>query len=318
MTDLLPIVSRVMGVFLVMGAGALARRLNWFTQEADGSLARLTAYVLLPALFVDRILGGPPFESLAVAWIPPLFGLISTAFGLVLALGMARRWGPRIGLHSDASQRAFALSVGVCNYGYIPLPLAQFFYPEAEVSLILHNVGVDLALWSVGIWVIGGTEGAERSRTWVSPPVIAILIALAMKQLGVGPWIPAPFYQMAAALGQCAIPLGLVLSGAILLEFFGQVRWRNAIGTVVAACGFRLLAMPVLMLATASLLAFSLEVRQVIVLQAAMPSAVFPVVLTRMFNKDVTTAVRSVLATGFAGIVTIPLWLYLGRLWLLG
>jgi predicted permease len=53
-------------------------------------------------------------------------------------------------------------------------------------------------------------------------------------------------------------------------------------------------------------------------LQAAMPSAVFPVVLTRMFNKDVTTAVRSVLATGFAGIVTIPLWLYLGRLWLLG
>lgn len=317
MSDLLPIISRVMGVFLVMAMGALARRFYWLTQEADGSLARLTAYVLLPALFVDRILGGPKFDSLAVAWIPPLVGLVTTAFGLILALGLARRWGPRIGLDSDDAQRAFALSVGVCNYGYIPLPLAQFFYPAAEVSLILHNVGVDLALWSVGIWVIGGSREPGRRRTWISPPVVAILVALAMKQVGIGPWIPAPVYQMAAALGQCAIPLGLVLSGAILFEFFGQVRWRKAIGTVVAACGFRLLAMPVLMLATASLLAFSLEVKQVIVLQAAMPSAVFPVVLTRMYGKDVTTAVRSVLATGLAGIVTIPLWLYLGRIWLL-
>ncbi|MGV3485402.1 MAG: malate permease, partial [Planctomycetaceae bacterium] len=58
MNDLLPIVLRVTGVFLVMGVGALARKRNWLTRESDASLANLTANVLLPALFLDRVLAG--------------------------------------------------------------------------------------------------------------------------------------------------------------------------------------------------------------------------------------------------------------------
>ena len=75
--------------------------------------------------------------------------------------------------------------------------------------------------------------------------------------------------------------------------------------------------MPVLLLGTAALLPLSLDVRPVIVLQAAMPSAVFPIVLARLYDKDTTTALNVILATGLTGIITIPLWLYAGRLWLL-
>lgn len=317
MTDLLPIFSRVMGVFLVMVAGAAARRFGWVTREADASLSRLTAYLLLPALFVDRILGDSEFQLAGSAWVPPAIGIVATASQLLLALAFARRLGPLVGLASDGSQRAFALSVGLCNYGYIPLPLAQFFYPEAEVSLILHNVGVDLALWSVGIWVIGGGQGGDNRQRFFSPPVLAILAALAIKQLGAEALIPSPVTQMAGALGQCAIPLGLLLSGAILLDFVSLVQWRNAIATILAACGFRLLAMPLLLLAAAYLLPLTPPMQQVMILQAAMPSAVFAVILARLFDKDVMTAVQVVLATSLAGTVTIPLWLYFGRLWLI-
>ncbi len=317
MTDMLPIVSRVMGVFLVMLVGAMARRFNWLTRDADASLARVTAYVLLPALFIDRILDGPRFDSLLVAWLPPAIGFITTSGGLLLGYFLARRFGPWVGLEGDGSQRAFALSVGVCNYGYIPLPLAQHFYPEAEVSLILHNVGVDLALWSVGIWIIAGGKESGTRRSFLSPPIIAIMVAMGLKQLGVGPYIPAPFFQMAHALGECAIPLGLVLSGSIIIDFVTRVSWRHAGGTLLAACGYRLLLMPVLMLATAALFPLSQEINQVIVLQAAMPSAVFPIVLTRLYDKDTETAVRVVVATGLAAIFTIPLWMHLGSQWLL-
>lgn len=317
MADLLPIFSRVMGVFLVMGVGAFARRRDWLTRDADASLARLTAHVLLPAFFVDRILTGQPFESLAVAWVPPVIGLATTVCGLLLAFFLAQRIGPRFGLHSDASQRAFALSAGICNYGYIPLPLAQYFYPESEVSLILHNIGVDLALWSVGVWIIAGGKESSTRRALLSPPMIAVVVSIAVKQLGWQSLVPPPVMQMTRALGDCTIPLGLVLSGAIIVDFISQVRWRSGVGTVLAACGYRLLLMPVVMLAVASLLPLSLDVRQVIVLQAAMPAAVFPIVLARLYDKDTTTALRVILSTGLAGIITIPLWLYAGRLWLL-
>lgn len=316
MNDLLDIVSRVTGVFLVMGVGALARKRHWLTRESDASLANLTANVLLPALFVDRVLAGSKIESMMVAWVPPAIGFGTTALGLLLALAFVRMLGRFFGCVSDASQRSFALGVGICNYGYIPLPLAQHFYPDAEIDLILHNVGVDLALWTVGIWVIAGGQESSVKRALLSPPVLAIAIAIALKELGVGPYIPGPVLQMTHALAICAIPLGLILSGAIIVDFIRHAQWRSSAGTILAAVSFRQLFMPLLMLGFASLVPLTTSVQQVVLLQAAMPSAVFPIVLARLYNRDTTTALRVILGTGLIGLITIPLWLYLGGLWL--
>jgi len=317
MNDLLPIVSRVAGVFMVMAVGALARKRHWLTRESDASLANLTANVLLPALFLDRVLAGPELDSILTAWIPPAIGFVSTTIGLLLSLCLAKAFGKYFDCATDSSQRAFALGVGVCNYGYIPLPLAQYFYPAAEVDLILHNVGVDLALWTVGIWVIVGGKEASIRRALLSPPVIAIGLAIAIKQSGAGGYLPAPAVQMIHALSLCAIPLGLVLSGAIIIDFIRVANWRTSGRTIVAAITFRQGLMPLLMLGTASLLPLSVTIDQVVVLQAAMPSAVFPIVLTRLYDKDTTTALRVILGTGLFGLVTIPLWMYAGRMWLL-
>ncbi len=317
MDDFLPIVSRVTGVFLVMGVGALARKLHWLSRESDASLANLTANVLLPALFIDRVLAGSKLDSLVVAWVPPAIGFCTTAVGLGLALLFVRLIGKFIGCQSDASQRSFALGVGICNYGYIPLPLAQHFYPAAEIDLILHNVGVDIALWTVGIWIIAGGKQSSLRRALLSPPVVSIGIALLLKQLGVVKFIPGPLLQMTHELGQCTIPLGLILSGAIIVDFIRHAQWRTSARTIFAAVAFRQMIMPVLMLGVAALLPLTNTVEQVVVLQAAMPSAVFPIVLARLYEKDTTTALRVILGTGLVGLVTIPIWLFVGRLWLL-
>ncbi len=92
-----------------MAVGALARKRHWLTREADSSLANLTANVLLPALFLDRVLAGSQIDSLMVAWVPPAIGFASTAFGLVTALFFVRRLGRFFGCEADSSQRAFAL-----------------------------------------------------------------------------------------------------------------------------------------------------------------------------------------------------------------
>jgi len=317
MNDLLPIVSRVAGVFLVMAVGAIARKRHWLTRESDASLANLTANVLLPALFLDRVLTGPELDSLTIAWIGPVIGFVTTAVGLVLAFALARSCGRWFGCESESSQRAFALGVGICNYGYIPLPLAQYFYPDAEVDLILHNVGVDLALWTVGIAVIAGGKKSSVKRALLSPPVIAIGIAIAIKQSGVGAYLPGPVMQMIRSLSLCAIPLGLVLSGAIIVDYIRHANWRTSTRTILAAILFRQLAMPALMLGVAVWLPLTTSIREVVVLQAAMPSAVFPIVLTRLYDRDTTTALRVILGTGLFGLITIPLWLYAGRIWLL-
>jgi hypothetical protein len=57
-----------------------------------------------------------------------------------------------------------------------------------------------------------------------------------------------------------------------------------------------------------------LDLRRVIVVQAAMPSAVIPVILARHYGVDAPAALRVVLATSAVGLLTIPLWLKIGLL----
>jgi len=60
------------------------------------------------------------------------------------------------------------------------------------------------------------------------------------------------------------------------------------------------------------------ELKQVLVVQASMPAAVFPIVLARHYGGDTLTAVRVVVSTSVIGFVTIPLWVRFGLGFVLG
>ena len=311
-----PIISSVFGVILVIVIGGVCRRIGWLTKEADRSLARLTTNLLIPSFFLDRILSGGSTDALSVAWLPPLVGIATTTAGFLFAFCIARFIGPKLGLDTDAKQRAFALCAGICNYGYIPLPLAERFYEEAVVDLILHNVGVDLALWSVGLAMLCGSAAGGWWKALTNPPLIAVVLAIVIKHVvGVG-IVPGFVMSGVSLLAACAIPMGLVLSGAIIVDFLAEAQWSNSWRIVVAAIGFRQCFMPIVMLSVASAMIASVDLKQVIMLQAAMPSAIFPVVLIRLYEKDVSTALSVVLSTSIAALILIPFWLGIGQWWL--
>jgi len=57
------------------------------------------------------------------------------------------RWGGRRGSPRGTGLRTFALTVGIANYGYLPLPImAGIWGPESRGVLLVHNVGVEAAL----------------------------------------------------------------------------------------------------------------------------------------------------------------------------
>lgn len=322
MQDLWPIAVSVFSVFIVMAVGAVCRRVGWLTHEADRTLANLTAKILLPSYFLHKILTSPEFDSpefqtAGALLAPPIFGLVTTTMGFAIAFAFARVFGRFIGLDSDGKQRAFAISAGICNYGYIPYPLAEKFYPDAVIDLILHNVGVDLALWSVGILILSGAAGGGWKRALVSPPLVAVLFASMVRYFGLHDEVPEPILAAVGKLGGSAIPMGLLLSGAIIVDFLSDADWKGSGGIVLSAIGLRQLLLPTLVLTAAATIAPSIDMKQVLILQAAMPSAIFPIVLVRLYDKDSTTALRVVLSTSIAGIFLIPVWLTVGK-YLLG
>jgi malate permease and related proteins len=303
------VLNAVLPIFAIAAIGALMRQLNWLTSEADTSLLRVTVNVLVPCLIFDSILGNRAFDSHSNIFLPPLVGFVTVAIGIPLAAAIQRF----AGLNDERGRRTFVFCTAVYNYGYVPLPLAlSLFDKETAAVLFVHNVGVEIALWGFGLVLLSGASLRESGRKVINPPLIMILITLVLNFTLGKQHVPQFVLTTAHMFGQCAIPFGVLLLGAILADHAHEFRGARGMRVVFASSALRLGVLPVVFLLIAKYLPCSLELKRVIVLEAAMPAAVFPVVMAKHYGGDPGTALRIVLGTSLIGLATIPLWIGAG------
>ncbi|UUO06506.1 AEC family transporter [Blastopirellula sp. J2-11] len=316
MIDQIPtILGLTVAVFLVMSIGGSARHLGWLTREADEGMLKLCIRVLVPCLIFRSVVGNPAFDDATNIYMPPLFGFVSVAGGTLIAAWIAKATGRWTGMLDAKTFSSFGVCVGIFNYGFVPLPLVEkLFGEEALGVLFLHNVGVELAIWTVCVGLIAGGLSKGWWKHVLNPPSITIVVALSVNFLGLGPYIPEMIQQVMITLSAAAIPMMMLLIGA---NFFDQITgaddsngesesfWGTATLAVLLRCG----VFPLFYLTAAALLPISRELKQVAAIEAAMPAAVFPIVLTRLYGGEPRIALRVTIATTIIGLVTIPLWI---------
>ncbi len=316
MNDYLPLLLAVAPVFAIVGAGWGIRRIGWLSEEADASLLRVVVNLLFPCLILDTILDNRALDQAGNILLAPAAGFATVALGYGLCLLAA----PLFGVRDPRQRRTFAFTTGIYNYGYIALPLIQKLFDHADqrtsAVLFIHNLGVETALWTLGIMLI---SGASPRRAWThvfNAPVVTILFALALHFAGAHAWLPGFALEAVHKLGAAAIPLGLILTGATFADQMRDLNFKTNVPASLGACLLRLGVLPLLMLALARWLPCPVELRRVILVQAAMPCAVIPVILAKHYGGDPGTALRIILATSAVGLLTIPLWLQLGLRWI--
>ncbi len=313
MTSYWQILLLIIPVFALMALGVVLRRVRWLTAEADESLLKLVVNVLYPCLIFDHV---PANDALLVpanlAWAP-LVGFATMALGIGVCY-YAARW---LGFTVGTGLRTFAFVVGIYNYSYITVPLmTALFGAESLGVLFVHNVGAEAAIWTVGVLVLAGQSWREGWRKLVSPPMVALVVAVALNLSGLGAHLPGVVVTAVRALSVCAIPLGLVLSGATMAEhLFDGPRELFEARTSLSAVALRLGLLPVAFLLLARYGPFSADLRHVLVAQAGMPTAFFPLVLVKFYGGHQLTAVRVVLATVVASVFLLPWWLHAGLAW---
>lgn len=314
------VLNAVAAVFLMIGIGAALRRFGVLTRHADDTLLKVIVRVLVPALILHVIVGNQRMTESSHLVQPPIVGFVTVVVGIGVAYAAARLLGGTIGLNSPGAIRTFALGVGLYNYAYVPLPLIERLYDSDTVEkatqgvLFVHNLGVEVAMWTVGVVLVSGQLGRAPWKRVLNPPVLSILLALLLNLSGLYRHWPDVLAQIVAMLGRSAIPVSLLLTGAMIADAWSGSRLSAGLRTISAAASLRLLLLPALFVALAYLVPGPVELKRVIVVQAAMPSAVFPIVLARVYGGDVATAVRVCIGTSLLGLATLPAWLWVGRL----
>lgn len=307
------ITRAVIPVYLIILTGLLARRMGALTREADGPLALLTIHILSPCLILDNVLGNPVLRQSGIVLQSVSLG----AAGIAAGIGISLLWGKAAGLSKGSGLRTFALTTGLQNFGFIAIPvLAAVFPGQGQMGvLFVHNLGVELAMWSLGLGILSGAWSGIFSKL-LNGPIIAVFVGLVLVKSGYDSRIPGAVRDTFHALGAAAVPLSLILVGMTMSDLmFAE---RPTLKVTANAIILRLGVLAFMLLAAARYLPLPVELKKVIIIQAAMPAAVWPIVLARLYGGSPAVAIQTVVATGAAAIFTIPLVVAWGTRWILG
>lgn len=303
-------------VFLMMGAGCLARWAGWFPKEATAGTLKVVVNLLIPCLIISSVLGNEALKSPGNLIAAPLAGMLTLILGLAVGWASLRAAGFKKG-GLDAKGRSYIVSVGLYNYGYIPFPLALALYDQGTVGvLFVFNVGVEVCVWTVVAACLGGYSPFREWKKVFNMPLLAILLALFLNFLNAQTWVPQALGATFEQLGACAYPVGLVVCGTVIYDLCREHDLLKDVRPCLVACGMRCFCLPVLFLFLTGLLPLTDELKRVLILQAAMPTAVFAMVLSQLYRADSPLAFRVVFLTTLLSIVLTPVWIHLGTRYL--
>jgi len=307
----LVIVEKLLPVLILVIGGALARRVGVLRRGDDSVIMRFTVHVLFPCFILDKVLGNPVVRNPSVvAWG---FGLGAGLVVVGILTGLFA--GRLLGLGHGTGQRTFALSTGVQNFGYTAIPVIELLWPQGGVLgvLFIHNLGVEITMWTTGAMLLAG-RGKIPWRNLLNGPAIAMIIGLLLVFTGLDRFAIGPPRVAIEWIGRGAFPIGIFITGALMMDFLTHERpsWRIAAGSIAV----RLMLLPIIFLAAARWLPIATELRQVLVVQAVMPAAMTPILMAKLYDGRPGIAVQTVATTTFACFATIPLILSWALPWL--
>ncbi|MGY8641549.1 MAG: AEC family transporter [Verrucomicrobiales bacterium] len=309
------ILIAIIPVFLVVGAGFFMQRRDWIGGEAvETGVMKLGLNVLIPCFILSVVPGNPALATaLSASWAMGTgFVVIVIGFTMAFLIGRLAR------MKRGEGARTFTLATGIQNYGYLPLPIMAELFPNdpgPQGLILVHGLGVELAVWTIGVSILAGKANLKAV---LNGPFIATVVALILNFTGLHEFIPKIAQTFFGMMGVCAIPMAIFMIGATMSRFFEAAAFRRAdtFKTVIVSCIVRLGIMAAIIMAIAIYLPMPEELKRVMVVQAAMPAAIFPIVVVRLYGGHPATAIQVVLATSIVSIGTAPLIIALGMKWI--
>lgn len=304
-------------VYLFFATGFYLRHKQVIQAEHDAPIMRLAMDVAYPCLVFHSIM-----KYMALSENETLssvsFSLQAISAGaLELLLGIAAAWlvAKMLRMRIGTGLRTFTLTAGVQNYAFFVIPIIQMLFSAGNDPtlgvLFVHNVGCELVVWSVGVMIIAGGAGNLKMGVFFRGPLLAVMLGLAFAWSGLGVYVAQPpLMKTLEMIGNCATPLCLILFGCSMRDFWHNMKWEPK--PIVCGLLTRLGLAPALLILMAYFLPVDDYIKRIIIIQAAIPSAVIPVILAKRFGGNPDLGTQIMLTTTAASFITLPFWLSLG------
>jgi malate permease and related proteins len=188
----------------------------------------------------------------------------------------------------------------------------QLWSISAVSVLMIHNLGVELSIWTIGVMLMSGDKKIPWGKL-INGPTTSVVIGLTLVFLNVDHHVVGPMRDAMKWLGSGAFPLALLVTGCLLIDTvkIENFSWRIVLGGSIVRLGI----VPVLILCCAKFLPISIFLKQVLIVQAAMPAATSPLLIAKLYNGRPGVAAQVLVSTTVLSLITLPLLIGFGIKW---
>jgi len=323
---MLPIAIPFVTIVFLLLIGAGLRQRGMVTATGARQMTGLVLNVSLPALIWVTLASEITARQLGRAPLLAGMGVAGTLLGYAVG-GIAARWP----LLRTGQRATFQTAVAVTNTAFIGYPLCQALLGSTGLLYaVLYDVGLTVVMSTFSIWLLSRAadkpgvveKHVQLGSAWVgllrSPMMWALVLGEAWGALGwaTPDWLVNPL----RTLGQCTTPLALLSVGMLIRRPTIASDKVNstparAWSPLLTLALLRLLIVPALIAVLVILLRVERVAATVIVLQAAVPSAVCTTAMVEQYGGDSSLAASGVVVTTMLSLLTLPVWsaLMIGR-----
>lgn len=299
----------VFSIVLMISAGFFLSHKGWFDEKTSQLFSKLVCNLAIPCLMISQFtesfdkdkllnLGGglfAPFISMALGY-----------FVAVIISKIIRVKEGRIG--------TFRSMFFVSNSIFIGLPVNLALFGEQSMpNVLLYYIANTTFFWTIGVYEISkdGQSGKaniisfETIKRIMSPPLLSFMFAVILVLLDIH--FPKFVLDTCKYFGNLTTPLAMLFIG-ITIYSVNLKEFKFSLDMIAIIVG-RFFISPMLILILCNIIKTPSLMKEVFVIQAAMPVMTNTAIVSKRYNADYEYATISTIITTILSLLAIPIYM---------
>lgn len=301
--------SQLFLLFAMIFTGYFLRRLDLINSGMNEGVSKVIVYVAYPCLIVYNVgtmkLTSSLFRDFAQV------ALIGVGFFALYGL-ISQGW-VRLTKQPEKLRDITALAIALPNNGFMGFPVALIFLgPKGLLLMTAHTVAFNIYTYTYGVYSLdrhkrekdyGGGNLTTVLKLLMNPNLLAIITGFILC-LGKVP-LNNPVGEYLTQIGKISTPMAMIYIGSVLAE--GSVVETFTDSRIIRGSVIKLIGMPVITAAVVWFLPISVEVKAILILGSAFPSAAIPVMLVADRLEEAGIAGQMLFFSTVVSGVTLPI-----------
>lgn len=308
--NILDSVQSIFAIISMILVGVFFSYKKWFNQETATLFSKIVVNISVPGFMISNLVTNYTKSKLievSGGFIIPFSSmLIMYLFGFILA-----KWIKV----PDNRRGIFAATVSISNTLFVGLPINLALYGNDSIPYVFIYFIVNVSFfWTIGAWGISRDGGLKvkllsmnNLKKIFNVPLISFLIAVIIIFLE----IPLPKFVMDTSryMGNLLTPLSMLYIGiTIYMIDFKKLVWDKSMSFILIS---RFILSPLLVLYLTSIISLPSLMRNVFMIQSAMPAMTVTTVLAQEAGADYEYATVVTTLTTIFTLFVIPILIFI-------